>query len=44
MLAEEFKPPKRTRNPPHNWVEHKKEKKTEREKESGATSISEREL
>ena len=32
-LAEDFKPPKRARNPPHNWVKQKK--KREREKESG---------
>lgn len=31
MLAEEIKPPKRSRNPPDNWVEQKKKKK-EREK------------
>ena len=23
MLADELKPPKRARNPPHNWVESK---------------------
>ena len=27
MLAEELKPPKRARNPPHNWAEQKEKKK-----------------
>ena len=31
MLAEDFKTPKKARNPLHNWVE-KKEKEREREK------------
>ena len=30
MLAEDLKPPKRARNPPHNWVEQKEKKKRER--------------
>ena len=33
MLAKNFKPPKRARNPPYNWVEQKKKKKKERERE-----------
>ena len=43
MLAEELKPPKRARNPPHNWVEQTK--KREREKRNqDVTSAPEREL
>ena len=34
MLAEHLKPPKRARNPPHNWVEQK-EKGEEKKKDSG---------
>ena len=29
MSAEDLKPPKRTRNPPHNWVEQKEKKMRE---------------
>ena len=45
MLAEEIKPPKRSRKPPHNWV--KQNEKGEREQEKwnqDRTSIPEREL
>ena len=36
MLAEDLKSPKRTRNPPHKWVEQEeRERVREREKESG---------
>ena len=46
MLAEDLKPPKRSRNPPHNWVEQKEEKKKKREREwnQDGTSTPEREL
>ena len=30
MLAEELKPPKRARNPQHNWVKQKKKKEREK--------------
>ena len=42
MLAEDLKPPKRGRNPPHNW--EKKRKKRERERNQDGTSTPEREL
>ena len=32
MLAEDLKPPKRARNPPHHCVKQKEEKKRERKK------------
>ena len=34
MLAEDLKPPRRARNPPHNWVEQKgkREKKKRKKK------------
>ena len=35
MLAEEHRPPKRSRNPPHNWVEQRKESERERRKQTG---------
>ena len=37
MLAEKLKPPKRARNPPHNWVE--KSRRRERETEGIRTGI-----
>ena len=36
--GEDLKPPKRARNPPHNWVEHK-EKKRERGIRMGAALL-----
>ena len=41
MLAEELKPPKRGRNPPHNWVEQKKKRG---KRNQDGTDIHEREL
>ena len=45
-LAEDLKPPKRARNPPHNWVKQKGEKKRERERERNqdGTNTTERDL
>ena len=42
MLAEELKPPKRSRNPQHNWIEQKK--KEGEKKNQHRTSIPEKEL
>lgn len=44
MLAEDLKPHKRARNPPHNWVEQKKKKERERERNQDSTSAPKREL
>ena len=46
MLAEDLKPPKRTKTSPHNGVEQKGEKERERERERNQDGIStlEREL
>ena len=44
MLAEELKPPKRARNPQHNWVKQKKKKERERKSNQDGTGIPEREV
>ena len=43
MLTEDFKPPKRARNPPHNWVKQK-EKNRERGRNQDGSITPEREL
>ena len=35
MLAEDLRPPKRARNPPHHWVEQKGEKKEKNKEREG---------
>ena len=34
MLAEDLRPPKRARNPPHNWVKQKGKKRKEKRKQN----------
>ena len=34
MLAEDLRPPKRARNPPHDWVEQKRKVKNNEERAS----------
>ena len=48
-LAEDLKPPKRARKPPHNWVEQKpkkgeRERQEEKKRHQDGTSTPEREL
>ena len=44
MLTEDLKPPKKARNPPHNWVEQKGEKRVRDKRNQDGSSTPEREL